>query len=128
MSVKSQRDEAIAQIRRELRRLINDSGVTQRSIEEKNGFTQGYLSQVLKGHIALGARHILGVLFALGIPPQEFFARLFGGYEEPDSQVPLDEIRERLARYDAAIDQLEEQGLVSPVNPSSPPADDPSES
>ncbi len=122
MSVKSQRDEAIAQIRRELRRLINDSGVTQRSIEEKNGFTQGYLSQVLKGHIALGARHILGVLFALGIPPQEFFNRLFGGYEDPGAQVPLDEIRERMARYDAAIDQLEEQGLVSPVNP----ADDPS--
>lgn len=125
MSVKSQRDEAIAQIRRELRRLINDSGVTQRSIEEKNGFTQGYLSQVLKGHIALGARHILGVLFALGMSPQEFFARLFGGYEESGSQVPLDEIRERLARYDAAIDQLEEKGLVSWANPRSP-ADDPS--
>jgi len=114
MSLSKERDEAAEKIRRELQRLIRVSGETQRSLEDKNEFTRGYLSQVLQGHITLTMRHVLGILMALGTPPARFFWQVF---EEPDSRTAetyseMEEIRERLARYEAALEQLSSKGLL----------------
>lgn len=104
-----ERELGIERVREELRRLVRSSDLTQREIEQANDFTPSYLSQVLKGNIALTVRHLYGILLALGRPPEEFFARLAGH----DDAIPgFDEIREKIARYDAAIDQLERDGLV----------------
>lgn len=108
MSLEEDRDEAVDKIREELNRLIHDSGETQRTVERRNGFKTGYLSQVLHGHITLTARHVVGILFALDEPPASFFARLF----EPGPASEFDEIRQRLARYDAALIELEEKGIL----------------
>lgn len=99
------RDEVVERIRRELRILVRESGWTQRRVEETNGFTQGYLSQVLQGHIALTARHLFGILLAIGMAPEDFFDRVL-------HRTSTDELRERMARYEAALEQLELQGLI----------------
>lgn len=108
-----EREEAVDRVREELYRLVRQSPKTQRAIERENGFARGYLSQVLHGNMALTARHVLGILLALEIPPGLFFTRMF---PEADSEADeaLDEIRERLARYDSALRQLEEKGLLAP--------------
>ncbi len=105
-----ERDVVVERFRRELRALVRESGWTQRRVEEANGFTQGYLSQVLQGHISLTVRHLFGVIFALGIRPEDFFARIFG------SALP-DEIRERMDRYETLFERLEQQGLLEPEEP-----------
>ncbi len=98
-----ERDETTDQVRRELRALILQSGLTQRQIEEANGFGPGYVSQVLNGTIALTMRQLMGISLAIGLPMSELFP----------AEVPLfDEIRQRMARFDAALAQLESQGLV----------------
>lgn len=102
-----ERDAVVDRMRRELRALVRESGWTQRRVEEVNGFTQGYLSQVLQGHITLTVRHLFGVLFALGIRPEDFFGRIF------DHALP-GEIRERLDRYETLFERLEQQGLLAP--------------
>ena len=101
------REELVDRIRRELRGLVRESGLTQRQVEEVNGFTPRYLSQVLQGHITLTVRHLCGFLLAMDMSPEEFFARLSGR-----TAPRYEELRERLARYDKAIEQLEEQGIV----------------
>ena len=112
-TMQQQRDEMVRSLRDELRRLVRDSGSTQRAVEEANGFTRGYLSQVLQGHVTLTARHVLGILLALDVSPGAFFQRTF---EDPGDreQETLSEIRERMARYDAAFEQLERKGLITP--------------
>lgn len=106
------RDAAVDRLRRELRREVRASDLTQRAIEDANGFTHGYLSQVLQGHVTLTVRHVFGILMALAIPPEGFFLRFFG--EPADRQGPLSEIRERMERYDAALKQLEDKGVLTP--------------
>ncbi len=109
-----ERDRDAERIRQELAALVRTCGTTQRRIEQLNGFKRGYVSQVLQGHITLSMRHVSGILMAVEMPPMDFFARLFDGVTSPpESPVPLDEIRERLARYDAALDELQDKGLIS---------------
>jgi transcriptional regulator with XRE-family HTH domain len=117
MKIEEERDQLVQQLRDELRRLVFESGQTQVAIEQANGFTRGYLSQVLHAHVSLTARHVFGILLALDVPPSRFFSRLFPvpGTVEPDGL--LSEIRERMARYDSAIQELEDKGLVSLPEP-----------
>ncbi|MEM7350033.1 MAG: helix-turn-helix transcriptional regulator, partial [Acidobacteriota bacterium] len=103
------RDAAAENMRRELRQQVRGSDMTQRAIEDANGFSHGYLSQVLQGHVTLTVRHLFGILMALDTPPEDFFRLFFGG-----SEGPISEIRERMARYDAALKQLEDRGVLSP--------------
>lgn len=106
------RDLAVDRLRQALRREVRTSRLTQRSIEATNGFTRGYLSQVLQGHVTLTVRHVFGILFALDIPPDTFFQQLFSTTTVSDDG-PLSEIRERMARYDAALKELEDKGVLT---------------
>ena len=112
-TLQDRRDEMVDRLREELRRLVRESASTQRDLEQANGFTRGYLSQVLQGHVTLTARHVFGILLALDISPGAFFRRL---YEDraPGGRPRLSEIRERMAVYDAALEQLERKGLLTP--------------
>ncbi len=106
--MQQERDEIVDQIRSELARLVRNSQMTQRQLEKLNGFRQGYLSQVLKGHITLSVRHLLGILMAVDKSPAEFFASVLTEEGDPE----MDEIRQRMARYDAAFQALEERGFL----------------
>ncbi len=110
--IKTQRDEMVDRLRDELRRMVRASNSTQRALEEANGFTRGYLSQVLQGHVSLTAKHMFGITLALGVPPEELFQRLYGSGPQGRPE-QLSEIRERMAVYDAALEQLERKGLLS---------------
>jgi transcriptional regulator with XRE-family HTH domain len=115
MSLSEQRDAAVEKIRQELRRLVLLSEQTQRSIEEKNGYTRGYLSQVLQGHITLTAEHVFAVLLALELSPAQFFWQVLQTpADQPETYAGMMEIRQRLARYDAALKELETKGVLGP--------------
>lgn len=60
-----------------LRFLIQLSRHTQRDIERKAGFSRGYLSQLLNGHVGIKLRHLLLVLEALEIDPPDLFFDLY---------------------------------------------------
>ena len=110
-SFRAHRDRAVSQVLEELRRRVRETDLTQRAIEEENGFARGYLSQVLQGKITLTVRHLVGVLLSMGVSPERFFADLFGPPEQPEP-AGWQEIRQRLARYDAALQELEEKGIL----------------
>lgn len=112
MSLREQRDAEVLRIREALRQRVRASAQTQRSIEQANGFKTGYLSQVLQGHITLTVRHLIGILSALDESPRSFFARLDPDGERPADAGLLSEIHERMARYDAALAELESKGLI----------------
>ncbi len=109
--LQERRDEMVERLRAALRQRLRESGTTQRSLEQANGFARGYLSQVLQGHVTLTARHVFGILLALEVPVEDFFARLGGVRRRSWSDVS--EIRERMAVYDAALEQLERKGLLT---------------
>ncbi len=111
-TLQQQRDELVDRLRAELRRMVRESGLTQRAVEEANGFTRGYLSQVLQGHVTLSTRHVFGISLALGLTPEELVPRLFED-RRLGRREHLSEIRERMAVYDAALEQLERKGLLS---------------
>jgi len=119
----AKRDEESVRVLDRLRHLVRTSTRTQRSIECENGFKRGYLSQVLKGHIALTIRHLIGVLRSLDVAPYNFFANLEDD-GDPFSTPVLMEIRERMARYDAALDQLAQKGLLERPTKDHPEASD----
>ncbi|MEM8962417.1 MAG: hypothetical protein AAGD38_13120 [Acidobacteriota bacterium] len=121
MTMQQQRDDLIDQIRDELRLLIRASTATQRDLEDRNGFRPGYLSQVLKGQITLSMRHVIGILLALDVTPTTFFARLEG---EPRNLPGWNEIGEKMARYDAALEALAARGILDPKDYASGGGDD----
>ncbi|RMH15641.1 MAG: XRE family transcriptional regulator [Acidobacteria bacterium] len=104
------RDAAVDGIRLALRRRVRASDLTQRHIERLNGWKPGYLSQVLRGHITLTVRHLVGILQALDVPLEAFVAELAPGWRPHDPEAS--ELRQRLARYDAALDELRQKGLL----------------
>lgn len=112
-AIADERESQVDRLREELHRRVRDSGLTQRVIEERNGFAGGYLSQVLKGHITLTLRHVLGILLAIKVPPASFFSEALQEEEQQGLEM-MDEIRQRMARYDLAIEQLEEKGILDP--------------
>ncbi|MEM6455002.1 MAG: hypothetical protein AAF772_07895 [Acidobacteriota bacterium] len=98
------RDAAVELLRRDLRAQVRASSETQRAIERRNGYTQGYLSQVLKGHITLSMRHVFGLLLALDIEPAEYFARLFPRSEDGENST-----KEQLQALQVQIGTQEER-------------------
>lgn len=105
------RDDAVHRVLEALQQQVSNSHLTQRSIERLYGYTRGYLSQVLNGHVTLTVRHVFGILIALKISPATFFDQVFS--ESKASTGQLSEIRERMARYDAALQELEAKGVLS---------------
>lgn len=89
---------------------MRESGWTQRRVEDANGFTPGYLSQVLKGHITLTVRHLWGILLAIRVEPGEFLTRVEG-------RNSAEELRERMDRYEALLDRLERQVVLKGESP-----------
>ena len=60
-----------------LRDLLEDHDLRQGEVERRVGWTQGYLSQLLGGHVDLRIHHLETLLGALDTTPGEFFGHLF---------------------------------------------------
>lgn len=70
-------DARLHELLTRLRLRIHYAPSTQREIEERAGFSKGYLSQILHGNIDLKLSHLLAVIDALEVEPADFFAELF---------------------------------------------------
>jgi len=53
------------------------SEYSQREVEKRAGYSSGYLSQVLYGHIELKYHHVITILEAIELTPAELFADLY---------------------------------------------------
>ncbi len=121
----------------EIRRLVQASGLSQREVEERAGFSKGYLSQLLARNLDLKVWHVLAILDALKHSPGEFFGQVY-----PASRLPalerfqetsrplsqemdevlgrlyqygvesLNELRGRLTRCERAVTKLEDLGFL----------------
>ena len=96
--------EAADKVLEALRRTVKLAPVSQRAIERAHGWNRGYVSQVLSGHITLTVHHLLAILDSLKLDPPTFFSEALGNDE---SWATVNEIRERMERYDAAFAELE---------------------
>lgn len=70
-------DARVRELLTRLRLRIHYAPFTQRELEQRAGFSKGYLSQILHGNIDLKLSHLLAVIDALDLHPAEFFADLF---------------------------------------------------
>lgn len=122
----------------EIRRLARVSGMSQRQVEERAGFSGGYLSQLLSERLDLKAWHVLAILDAIECEPGEFFSsvypdrprfpalRHFQETSQPLSQETnevlgklygggvesLQNLRRRLSRIEKAVVELESKGFL----------------
>lgn len=119
----------------EIRRLLDQAGLSQRALERRVGFSKGYISQLLARNLDLKLWHVLAMLDGLGESPGKFFGRIFpcdGALDRfqassmPLSEnmeqllarlyahgvEPLGDLRERLVRCERAIEQLVAQGYL----------------
>ena len=86
----------------EIRRLVQASGLSQREVEERAGFSKGYLSQLLARNLDLKVWHVLAVLDALKHSPGEFFAQVY-----PTSRFPaLERFRETSRPLSQEMDEV----------------------
>lgn len=76
--------ELLLQAQVELKAEIARRGSSMAAIERDLKLGSGYLSQVLKGTIALKLELVFRVLNALGSDPRTYFARVIGRGELPD--------------------------------------------
>lgn len=124
-----------------LRQHIGRSPLSQRKIEERVGFSRGYLSQLLSGRLDLKLVPLLRVLDALALPPGRFFRQVHSRPQrtalealrkrarqrhlEPPSGLDrirglgdlgvesVASLRRRLERCERALSELETLGIVS---------------
>lgn len=122
----------------EIRRQVRAVGLSQRQVEERTGFSGGYLSQLLSERLDLKLWHVLAILDAIECEPDEFFSRVFPDRprfpalrhfqktSQPLSQETnvvlgklygggvesLQILRRRLERIEKAIVELESKGLL----------------
>ncbi len=59
-----------------LRDLIEDSDLARSEIEDRAGFSRGYLSRLLNAQIDLKTRHLEVLFEAIGVTPGQFFSEL----------------------------------------------------
>ena len=84
--------------------MIERSQLSQRRVEEKVGFSRGYLSQLLAENLDLKVWHVLAVLEVFDLHPGEFFLKLYPVRRRPAGRPPaaapsgeeIDEVLERL--------------------------------
>ncbi len=62
---------------KKIRLLVFFSDSSQRDLERRAGFSRGYLSQLLHGHVDIKLWQLLVILNAMHVHPSEFFAELF---------------------------------------------------
>lgn len=116
--IRREREQWLAEARRLLRRKVRGATVSQREIAAANDFSPGYVSHMTSGRVPLVFERLVGVLLAIGEPPDLFFREVFTGQGK---RAQADEIREGMDRLESALRQLRERGLLDP-SPEPPPA------
>jgi transcriptional regulator with XRE-family HTH domain len=77
MSEKMRWREKTRPVLEEIRRLLKEAGLNQTQVEERAGFSKGYLSQLMGLNLDLKVKHVLAVLEAMEGNPGELFSRAY---------------------------------------------------
>jgi transcriptional regulator with XRE-family HTH domain len=129
--------DATQEVLNRLRWRIQLSPLTQRALERRLGFSKGYLSQVLRGHVDLKMNHLFSLLEALEVAPGEFFAAVaedpanpprnpeeeaaFAAQESRPARLArlysfglqsIDDFERRLSRCEEALGEARSRGLI----------------
>jgi len=131
--------EATQAVLARLRWRIQCSSLTQRGLERRLGFSKGYLSQVLRGHVDLKMNHLLALLEVLGVDPGDFFSEVsedpvypmrsleiqIQASKQPDREIgaglarlysfglqSLNDLERRLERCESALGEARTLGLL----------------
>ena len=89
-------DEEIRRLAGLLGTFVRLSGVPAYRIERQLGMSKGTLTKVLKGQVDLRLRHILMVLDAVHIRPEQFFSMAFGPLAQSASADPAQALLEAM--------------------------------
>jgi transcriptional regulator with XRE-family HTH domain len=82
-----------------LRRTIAASGLSQRQLERRLGWGEGYLSQLLTGKVDLKLRHFFEIAATLDLDSGDLLAELYGFSEGSGPQVARQELRELVGEW-----------------------------
>lgn len=95
-------------VRRHLRDLVSDAGLSLAEIDRRLGRREGHLSQVLRGEIDLRYEHLLRVLDALDYDPATFFAGVFPRRRKrpADAADPPRQSREVVQIYGLGLEEV----------------------
>lgn len=84
-------------LREALQRAVERSGVDLKELAARVGRADGYFSHLFKGRITLTAEHIFSVLLAIGVSPEDFFGKKYGG-KQATSVLEEDDFDARVLR------------------------------
>lgn len=90
-----------------LKRTIAGSGSSQREVERRLGWGEGYVSQILRGKVVFKFKHCFAILAVIGVAPEAFFAALVA---ESRPRRPSRALREEVGRLVREL--LDESGPV----------------
>ncbi len=68
----------IAKVSQALRERVRRQGLTLRDVEDRLDMARDYLSQLIRGTVDLKLKHVLAILDAISVRPEEFFAGVYG--------------------------------------------------
>lgn len=105
-----QDDEQAAIVRRALAKAIDASGCSRREIDRRVGWTENYLSQMLRNAADLKLVHVAAVLRILGIEAADFYGTLFKPAEEAPSDASiLKTLTETMKRHEQQLKAMQKQ-------------------
>jgi transcriptional regulator with XRE-family HTH domain/tetratricopeptide (TPR) repeat protein len=103
-----------------LERKIRESGMSIRSIEERAGWSQATLNQILSGRSPIRFSHVAAVCAVVNLPLADFYKEL--AEEQPSTEVPASGLRvQDLLRELESIVASAHQRLHRPALPGSTP-------
>jgi transcriptional regulator with XRE-family HTH domain len=103
-------DEQAEIVRRALAKAVDASGWSRREVDRRVGWTENYLSQMLRNAADLKLVHVSAVLRVLGIEPADFYGTVFQRAEdEPSDTVILKTLTETMKRYEQQLKALQKR-------------------
>lgn len=116
-------DPRLKPLVKELRLVLLEKGVDQKAVEKKLGWSAGYLSQLLNGHVDLKIIQLYDVLEKIGTNPIAFFSRLSGrDVDVRDLYARLTALEQQAANAETAAEAEEiVKRRPSQPTPPSPP-------
>jgi lambda repressor-like predicted transcriptional regulator len=100
---------AVEAVRQSLAAAVERSGLSRREIDRRAGWTENYLSQVLRDAADLKVAHVVAVLRAIGVSPAEFFVKIYMVVDGPTDEELLGSLASAMERYEDRLKAVESE-------------------
>lgn len=77
------KDDPVDRVRALLKRTIAGAGFSQKEVERRLAWGDGYISQILRGKVVFKLKHCFAILAVIGVRSEDFFAELY-----PTGEIP----------------------------------------